>query len=90
VLYLQGGVPVEPVKMEWIVGKAQGELPWFGLFKLWITGHDSRLFPGSSVRNLVMTVIILVIVPIVLDHVIARYKKKRVQKKEGRNGPDLK
>jgi signal peptidase len=90
VLYLQGGVPVEPVKMEWIVGKAQGELPWFGLFKLWITGHDSRLFPGSSVRNLVMTVIILVIVPIVLDYVIARYKKKRVQKKEGRNGPDLK
>jgi len=26
---------VEPVRAEWLVGKAQGELPWFGAIKLW-------------------------------------------------------
>jgi len=84
VLYLQGGVRVEPVKLEWIVGKAQGELPWFGLFKLWITGHDSRAFPPSSVQNLIVTVIILVVVPIAMDYVIARWKKKKGTRKEAR------
>lgn len=84
VLYLQGGVRVEPVKLEWIVGKAQGELPWFGLFKLWITGHDSRAFPPSSVQNLIVTVIILVVVPIAMDYIIARWKKKKETRKEAR------
>ncbi len=84
VLYLQGGVRVEPVKMEWIVGKAQGELPWFGLFKLWITGHDSKAFPQSSVQSLIGTVIVLVIVPIIIDYVIARWKKKKETRREAR------
>jgi signal peptidase len=85
VLYLQGGVRVEPVKLEWIVGKAQGELPWFGLFKLWITGHDSRAFPKSSVQDLVITVIILVVVPILIDYLVARMKKKEQTRKDARN-----
>jgi signal peptidase len=87
VLYLQGGVPVEPVKLEWIVGKAQGELPWFGLFKLWITGHDSRLFPKTSVQSLIITVIILVIVPIAIDYSWARWKKKKQAGKDARKEP---
>ena len=29
----------QPVKQEWIVGKARGELPWIGLLKLLIWGH---------------------------------------------------
>jgi signal peptidase I len=90
VLYVQGGVPVEPVKLEWIVGKAQGELPWFGLFKLWITGHDSKAFPESSVRNLIVTVIILVVVPILLDYTLARYKKNKLSRKDAGKGPKLK
>jgi signal peptidase len=84
VLYLQGGVRVEPVKLEWIVGKAQGELPWFGIFKLWITGHDSRAFPPSSTRSLIITIIILVVVPIVIDYVIARWKRQKETRKQAR------
>lgn len=84
VLYLQGGIRVEPVKLEWIVGKAQGELPWFGIFKLWITGHDSRAFPPSSVRSLIITIIILVVVPIVMDYVIARWKRQKETRKQAR------
>jgi len=85
VLYLQGGVRVEPVKLEWIVGKAQGELPWFGLFKLWITSHDTKQFPPSSVQGLIATVIILVVVPILMDYFIARWKKKKETRKEIQN-----
>lgn len=84
VLYLQGGVRVEPVKLDWIVGKAQGELPWFGIFKLWITGHDSRAFPPSSVRSLIITIIILVVVPIVMDYVVARWKRQKESRKDAR------
>ncbi|MBI4393753.1 MAG: hypothetical protein HY556_08170 [Euryarchaeota archaeon] len=29
-----GGISREPVKVEWIEGKARGEIPWFGLIKL--------------------------------------------------------
>ncbi len=78
VLYLEGGIRVEPVKLAWIVGKAQGELPWFGLFKLWITpGHDSKSFPPSSVRDLIITIIILVALPVVLDYLWDRRKRKK-------------
>jgi signal peptidase len=84
VLYLQGGVRVEPVKMEWVVGKAQGELPWFGLFKLWITGHDSKTFPPASVNGLIATVVMLIIIPILLDYLVVRWKKKRKSRREAR------
>gem|GEM_PF-313686 len=84
VLYVQGGVRVELVKMEWIVGKAQGELPWFGLFKLWITGHKSDGFPKTSVNGLIATVIILIVVPIIIDYLYTRWKKKRTTRKDAR------
>ncbi|KAA0004178.1 MAG: S26 family signal peptidase [Thermoplasmata archaeon] len=29
-----GGICEQPVQLKWIVGKARGELPWFGLIKL--------------------------------------------------------
>jgi signal peptidase len=89
VLYVEGGVRVEPVKLAWVVGKAQGELPWFGIFKLWISGHDSRTFPKSSVQDLVITVIILVVVPIVIDYLQARMKKKRQSRKDDPKRADL-
>ena len=30
-----------PVRLEWIIGKARGEVPWFGLIKLALYGNDS-------------------------------------------------
>jgi len=76
-------------KLEWIVGKAQGELPWFGLFKLWITGHDSRAFPPSSVQNLIVTVIILVVVPIAMDLLSHDGRKRRDQEGSPEEGKKL-
>jgi len=73
----QGGHRVEPVRAEWVVGVAQGELPWFGLFKLWISGQDTGTFPPTSSTGLVLTVVLVVTVPLAADHLIARWKKKR-------------
>ncbi|MCD6513031.1 MAG: S26 family signal peptidase [Thermoplasmata archaeon] len=38
-----GGICEEPVKMSWIVGKARGEIPWFGLIKL--------IFPPGNIHE---------------------------------------
>lgn len=41
---LGGGVlPRQPVRMEWIEGKAVGELPWFGLIKLALSSESNYL-----------------------------------------------
>lgn len=77
------GNPVEPVKTEWIVGKAQGELPWFGLIKLYISGETdepNKEPPPTSVRMLVFSIALIIIIPIVLDvlfSVIGKQIKKR-------------
>jgi len=74
--------PVEPVKVDWVVGKAEGELPWFGIFKLWISGHAASTFPNSSVNGLVTTVILLIVIPIVIDLVLSRRKKRKESRRE--------
>jgi signal peptidase len=43
----QGGVSRAPVKVDWVVGKARGELPWFGLIKLMFFG-DGNGYSGPD------------------------------------------
>lgn len=74
---LAGGRRSKPVALEWVIGKAEGELPWFGLIKLWLTGHDPVKFPSSSIINLLITLAILVGVPIAVDYAIGYMKKKK-------------
>lgn len=76
------GALVAPVKLEWIVGRAEGELPWFGLFKLWVTGHRSETFPETSVRGLIITIVILVVIPISIDFIISILKKRKTKRKD--------
>ncbi len=38
--YPSGGICAQPVNPEWIIGKARGELPWFGMIKLMIYGNQ--------------------------------------------------
>lgn len=35
-----GGIACCPIRSDWIVGKARGEIPWFGLIKLALYGND--------------------------------------------------
>jgi signal peptidase len=65
--YDQLSICREPIKDEWLVGKARGELPWFGLVKLWATGGLPQHVPQNSVTNLVITMVLVIGLPIALD-----------------------
>jgi signal peptidase len=81
-LQVHGDIYVEPVRTEWVVGAAQGELPWFGLFKLWISGQDTGTFPRASSGGLILTFVLLVTVPLTADYLVSRWKKNREDRKE--------
>lgn len=71
----------EPIKSEWIVGKARGELPWFGLIKLYATGTAPDYTPENSKVDLVIALVLIVAVPIAIDVLQAV-----VRKRSGRKG----
>ncbi len=77
---------VEPVKTKWIVGKAEGELPWFGLIKLWISDdldEEANPAPPASVNGLIISLILIIAIPLSLDLILSfREKKKAAQKEE--------
>jgi signal peptidase I len=57
-----------PVKASWITGVARGELPWFGLLKLWITGPaPDGPVPENSKTGLFVSLGLLIGVPIAVD-----------------------
>jgi signal peptidase len=67
-----GSGTVEPVMGEWLVGKAEGELPWFGLIKLWAGGAKAPLPPNSQ-RNLVIAIIVILAGPYLIERGWDRY-----------------
>jgi signal peptidase len=90
------GRPVEPVDPDWVVGKAEGELPWFGLIKLFIGGETSepdKRAPDTSVRMLIISIVLIIIIPIILDltfSYISKKRKKRQEKSDKEEGePDV-
>ena len=83
-----GGICSEPIKPEWITGKARFELPWIGtinlLFNDIISGSffdskkEATVFnvPYDSVICLVLLIIILISIPVTLD-IYDYYKKHK-------------
>ena len=84
----------EPVQPDWIIGKAWGELPWFGLVKLWFTGAYLDNVASNSWVGLFSTLIILVLFPLILEYavpIIKKYLKKDEEPDkttEPKSGPD--
>ena len=71
------------IELSWVVGKARGEIPWFGLLKLWSTHTLKSEAPDNSVRNLWISVALIVIAPILIDVTMTyRAKRKIAEKKE--------
>jgi len=70
-----------PVDIDWVVGKARGEIPWFGLLKLWSTGTLGSPSPDNSVRNLWASLAIIVAAPIIIDITLTYREKRGISKK---------
>ena len=57
-----------PVRADWVSGLARGELPWFGLLKLWITGPaPDAPVPENSKTGLFVSLGLLIGTPIAID-----------------------
>lgn len=82
------GSPVTQISVDWVIGVARGEVPWFGLIKLNLNnnpGYDSA--PANSRTNLKISVFLLLGVPIILNvmyyYAVARYAKMENEDAEG-------
>ncbi len=76
-----------PVDIGWIVGKARGEIPWFGLLKLWTTDSLGSPAPENSVRNLWISMILIVVAPVMVDLGLT-YREKRAIARKGQERTD--
>ncbi|OPY33361.1 MAG: hypothetical protein A4E32_00647 [Methanomassiliicoccales archaeon PtaU1.Bin124] len=71
----------EPILDSWVVGVARGELPWFGLLKLWASGQFTPYGPGvaaNSWTDLFVCIFLIVAIPVSLDVVTSVMKKRGV------------
>lgn len=74
---------VEPVEEGWIVGVARGEIPWFGLIKLWARGQTQQNPPPTnSGPDLIISVVLLLVVPFMAESVIIEYKAMHPKEEE--------
>ncbi|MCJ2540464.1 MAG: S26 family signal peptidase [Candidatus Thermoplasmatota archaeon] len=81
---------VEPVEEDWIVGVARGEIPWFGLIKLWARGQtENHPAPLNSGPNLMISVALLLVAPFLAESTIIEYRNlhpKEEKQEQGRRG----
>jgi signal peptidase len=72
---------VRPVKMEWVIGKAEGEIPWLGLVKLYLFGqtNDNESKAPTSSNNMLIVTFIVIIIILLSVHIfyIQRARRKR-------------
>jgi hypothetical protein len=60
----------QPVMEGWLNGMARGELPWFGLIKLYANGQTSQVpIPQNSKTNLLISLGLIIGIPILIDAV---------------------
>ena len=83
---------INPIRPQWIIGKAQGELPWFGLMKLYVMGKvgpgpDKAPAPQTSKYMLIVTIVGLIILAIALDFAIS-FVSKKVKERKKREGEE--
>ena len=65
-----------PIDISWIVGKARGEIPWFGLLKLWSTHTLGSPAPSNSVRDMWIALGLIVISPLAVDFALSIREKR--------------
>jgi signal peptidase len=73
-----GSTNLQPVRLEWVVGRAEFELPWFGVIKLY-AGHapcPPTCIPGNSVRNLFIAVAAILLGPYAIEKTWGAYGER--------------
>jgi len=75
------GNGLKPIKVSWVVGKARGEIPWFGAIKLYVT-DKGEFVPDNSKTNLVIAFAVIIGVPISIDAGFFIYEKMRPEEDE--------
>ncbi|MDH7516838.1 MAG: S26 family signal peptidase [Candidatus Thermoplasmatota archaeon] len=85
-----GGICSEPIRLEWISGKARSELPWIGTINLFFNDLVSGAFwdnnkevtvanvQSDSIACLIILLAVLISIPIILDF-YDYYKTKKKQ-----------
>jgi signal peptidase len=68
--------PTPIVDFSWVVGKARGEIPWFGLLKLWSSNTLGSPAPDNSVRDLWISLALIIISPIAVDITLSIREKR--------------
>jgi len=70
-----------PNRVDWIVGKAVGELPWFGALKLVASKTTTTdQIPPSSWKGLITTIVLIIVIPFIIDIAVAQYQKRHPKK----------
>ncbi|MFP4051651.1 MAG: S26 family signal peptidase [Thermoplasmata archaeon] len=81
---LSDPICAEPVKNDWVEGKARGELPWFGILKLITIGKTSYI-PQNSWYYLFGSLSIILISPFLIEYSVEIYKRK-IERPDSKNG----
>lgn len=71
------------VAEEWVIGVAFGEIPWFGLLKLALSGGAGGDVPSNSWYMLGLTVFVVLAVPFSIDYFYPRGKAWWRKRREG-------
>ena len=69
------------VSPKMLVGIAQGELPWFGVIKLFFMGNTKDI-PANSVYFLIVTLILIIGVPMAIDNFAIPIIKTKLRRSE--------
>lgn len=75
------GISKSPVKGEWVVGKARGELPWLGVIKLAAMGNTEDISMNSW-RNLILSLIVIILLPFLIEESIEYYNRTKEERSE--------
>ncbi len=81
------GFGYDPARLDYVLGKARGELPWIGLVKLFVddvTAHSNNFGNAGSDSKvmLLVTVVVLIGAPWSLDVYMRRRHRKRLAAQE--------
>ncbi len=79
----------EPIKEDWLLGRARGQLPWFGILKLAYMGKTEYI-PSNSWNNLIISLTVIILIPLILELMARLHRSGKKEKESGKDGKERK